>query len=48
VVPPFSELQAHAIATGQVPAALDLLSDEVRALLARRYAADVRLVAEHS
>lgn len=45
---PLGELRAHATATGQVPAALDLLTDEVRALLARRYAADVRLLAEHS
>lgn len=45
---PLGALRAHAAATGQVPAAVDLLTDEVRALVANRYAADVRLLAGRS
>jgi len=44
---PLGALRAHAARTGLLPAAVDLLTDEVRGLLARRFAADERLLAAH-
>lgn len=44
---PVGELRADAARTGRLPAAADLLTDEVRSLLAARFAADQRLLAAH-